>query len=126
MLERSRFFRSAAALDIRIPVTKDELKALLNDLVRKVDTGDLFVYYQVTRGTAVRDHTWDEMTGNLWVMLKPMTIGAVPLGLLTGVVAYGLTRWGMTVFRERRRRRLAERAAHHRVSGPDALGSATR
>ena len=35
-----RFFRSAAALDIRIPVTKDELKALLNDLVRKVDTGD--------------------------------------------------------------------------------------
>ena len=80
-----RFFRSAAALDIRIPVTKDELKALLNDLVRKVDTGDLFVYYQVTRGTAVRDHTWDEMTGNLWVMLKPMTIGdcKTPIKLIT-------------------------------------------
>ena len=35
---------------------QEELKALLNDLVRKMDTGSLFVYYQVTRGTAVRSH----------------------------------------------------------------------
>lgn len=63
----------------------------------------------------------------LWEpVLKPMTIGAVPLGLLAGFVAYGLTRWGMTVFREGRRRRLAERAARHKLSGSDALGSATR
>ncbi|MFE0013871.1 DUF2062 domain-containing protein [Mesorhizobium sp. NPDC059054] len=63
----------------------------------------------------------------LWEpVLKPMTIGAVPLGLLTGCVAYGLTRWGMTAFRERRRRRLAERAARRQISGSDALGSATR
>ena len=38
-----RFFRSANKLKIVMPVTKDELKALLNDLVKKMDTGNLFV-----------------------------------------------------------------------------------
>ena len=63
-----RFFNSAALLDIVMPVTKQELKDLLNDLVKKVDTGDLFVYYQVTRGTGIRDHAYTEGPGNLWVM----------------------------------------------------------
>lgn len=47
-----RFFNNAALLEIRMPCTKAELKALLQELVQKLDTGDLFVYYQVTRGTA--------------------------------------------------------------------------
>lgn len=51
-----RFFNNAGLLKIQMPCTKEELKALLNDLVRKMDTGSLFVYYQVTRGTAVRSH----------------------------------------------------------------------
>lgn len=68
-----RFFNSAGLLKIQIPCTKEELKALLNDLVRKMDTGDLFVYYQVTRGTAVRTHEFPEdCPANLWVMLKPL------------------------------------------------------
>ncbi|MBO4289376.1 MAG: aminotransferase class IV [Lachnospiraceae bacterium] len=66
-----RFFRSAEALDIEIPVTKEELAALLKELVQKLDTGDLFVYFQVTRGTAIRDHVYEKTPGNLWVMLKP-------------------------------------------------------
>ena len=41
-----RFFNSAAALDIEIPKTKQELADLLKELVRKLDTGDLFVYFQ--------------------------------------------------------------------------------
>ena len=44
-----RFFNSAALMDIKMPVTKDALKDLLNELVKKMDTGKLFVYYQVTR-----------------------------------------------------------------------------
>jgi uncharacterized protein (DUF2062 family) len=47
----------------------------------------------------------------LWEpVLKPMIIGAIPLGLAFGLVFYVVTRWGMTVFREQRRKRLAERA----------------
>lgn len=80
-----RFFNSAALLDIVMPVTKQELKDLLNDLVKKVDTGDLFVYYQVTRGTGIRDHAFTEGPGNLWVMLKPAKIsdGIEPIKLIT-------------------------------------------
>lgn len=66
-----RFFNSAALLDIQMPVTKDELRELLTELVKKLDTGDIFVYYQVTRGTAMRSHDYEKMPGNLWVMLRP-------------------------------------------------------
>ncbi|MBE5809187.1 MAG: D-amino acid aminotransferase [Clostridiales bacterium] len=66
-----RFFRSASMLKIEIPMTKDELKALLNDLVKKMDTGDLFLYYQVTRGDGPRAHVFPEGKANLWVTLVP-------------------------------------------------------
>jgi D-alanine transaminase len=66
-----RFFNSAALMDIKMPVTKGELKDLLTELVKKVDTGDLFVYYQVTRGGYTnRLHSFDEsIPANLWVTL---------------------------------------------------------
>ena len=46
----------------------------------------------------------------LWgPVLRPMLFGAVPLGLIFGLVFYGVTRFGMTAFREQRRKRLAEK-----------------
>ena len=48
----------------------------------------------------------------LWApVLKPMLCGAVPLGLIFGLMFYGITRYGMTVFREQRRKRLAEKGS---------------
>lgn len=80
-----RFFNSAGLLDIEMPVTKEELKELLQEMVNKMDTGDLFVYYQVTRGTGVRDHAYTKGPGNLWIMLKPAEIsdGIEPTKLIT-------------------------------------------
>ena len=80
-----RFFNSAGLLDIEMPVTKEELKELLQEMVNKMDTGDLFVYYQVTRGTGVRDHAYTKGPGNLWIMLKPAEIsdGIEPIKLIT-------------------------------------------
>ena len=66
-----RFFRNAGLLKIQLPCTKAEFKELLCDLVKKLDTGDLFVYYQVTRGTGLRAHEFTSGPGNLWVMMKP-------------------------------------------------------
>lgn len=67
-----RFYKSAAALDINIPYTKDEIAIILSELVKKVDSSDQLVYWQVTRGTHIREHTYPEnMKGNLWVMIKP-------------------------------------------------------
>lgn len=80
-----RFFNSAALLDIQMPVTKAELKELLQEMVNKMDTGDLFVYYQVTRGTGTRNHVYTEGPGNLWITLRPAGIdeGLEPIRLIT-------------------------------------------
>ncbi|MCC8027956.1 MAG: aminotransferase class IV [Clostridium sp.] len=68
-----RFFNNAGLLQIEMPCTKEELKGLLCSLVHKMDTGSLFVYYQVTRGTAARTHEFpQEARANLWVTLKPL------------------------------------------------------
>ena len=81
-----RFFRSAGMLEIRVPVSKQELKDLLYDLVGKMDTGDLMVYYQVTRGTGPRGHAFPEGPANLWVTLRPKQINrdTAPVSLITG------------------------------------------
>ncbi len=70
-----RFFNSAGLLDINIPLSKDEMKALLREMVKKVDTGDLFVYWQATRGTQIRNHSFDpDIKANIWIVLKPAKI----------------------------------------------------
>lgn len=80
-----RFFNSAKLLEIQMPVTKAELKQILQEMVNKMDTGNLFVYYQVTRGTGIRNHVYTEGPGNLWIMLKPAEIsdGIEPIKLIT-------------------------------------------
>ena len=51
------------------------MAALIRDLVSKVDDPEQQVYFQITRGTQPRNHTYPEdMTGNFWVVLKPMAI----------------------------------------------------
>jgi D-alanine transaminase len=68
-----RLYNSAALLKIEIGQTKEEMKAILNDLVTKMDTGSNFVYWQVTRGTGNRDHAFptDGSKANLWVAISP-------------------------------------------------------
>ena len=80
-----RFFRSAEALRIEMPVSKAELSDLLDSLVHKMDSGDLFVYYQVTRGSGPRKHIFTEGPGNLWITLTPVSYRTkdIPMGLIT-------------------------------------------
>ena len=70
-----RFYRSAAMVDIKIPMGKAEMAVLIRDLVSRVDDPEQQVYFQITRGTQPRNHTYPEdMVGNFWVVLKPMAI----------------------------------------------------
>jgi D-alanine transaminase len=81
-----RFFSSAAKLRMEVPMTKEELSALLSDLVKRVDDGEQFVYFQLTRGSAPRNHVFPEgVKANLWVMLRPGKIkdNDVPIKLIT-------------------------------------------
>ncbi|MBR5743090.1 MAG: aminotransferase class IV [Clostridia bacterium] len=80
-----RLFRSASMLDIAPPLSKEELKTLLCDLVKLPESGDLFVYYQITRGGGKRTHAFPEGKANLWVTLTPREadVDKTPVSLVT-------------------------------------------
>ena len=81
-----RFYTSAKALDIRIPMEKQALGALLTQLLAEVEGTTHFVYWQVTRGINDRNHVYPEgMPGKLWVMIRPNHLNDpdVPIKLVT-------------------------------------------
>lgn len=55
---------------------------------------------------------WEHLEFNqLWEpLLKPMTVGGIPLGLAFAVTFYFLTRWSVAGFRRQRQNRLLEKA----------------
>lgn len=56
----------------------------------------------------------------LWdPVLKPMTVGSIPLGVSAAIIFYLLTRTAARTFREQRRKRLADRA-RRRAKAQDA------
>jgi len=70
-----RFFQSAKTLRIAPRLTKEELCDLLRELVKRLDCGNLWVYFQLSRGTALRSHEFPaDAASNLWIMLKPAEI----------------------------------------------------
>ena len=70
-----RIYNSASLLNINITETKDEMKAILQEMVNKMDSGENFVYWQVTRGTAKRNHAFPENEKtNLWITISPKDI----------------------------------------------------
>ena len=66
-----RFFNSCKNMEIDPGITKEELLELLTGLVAKCDGNYQFVYWQVTRGTAPRNHAFPGGKSNLWVMIVP-------------------------------------------------------
>ena len=72
-----RLYESARELGIRIPLTKEEFLQLLSELVRKVDSHEQLLYWQVSRGTAMRAHApEEELCGNIWVTIRPKKLAS--------------------------------------------------
>lgn len=69
------FYQSASLIRIQPHLSKNELKELLRDLVKKMDSGDLWVYFQLSRSADMRAHAFPQNPKpSLWVMLKPAVI----------------------------------------------------
>ncbi|MBE6632769.1 MAG: D-amino acid aminotransferase [Ruminococcaceae bacterium] len=69
------FFQSAELISIRPPFTKGELAELLESLVKRMDNGNLWVYFQLSRSADPRTHAFPATPKpRLWVMLKPAEI----------------------------------------------------
>lgn len=71
-----RLYNSARLVQIEIPCSRTELEAILQELVNKVDSPDQMLYWQVTRGTAPRNHIFPGkgVKANLWVTIKPQQV----------------------------------------------------
>ena len=81
-----RLFEGATTLDIKVPHTKEKLRDIICELVKKVDADEQLVYFQVSRGTQMRNHTPDpELVGNLWITVRPqkMRDSYTPMTLMT-------------------------------------------
>lgn len=75
----ARFYTNLARLEIAEPMPAEELSTLLRELVKRVDDDQQFVYWQATRGSALRDHSFPagEPKSNLMIMLRPVPIKPV-------------------------------------------------
>ncbi|MBQ8345516.1 MAG: aminotransferase class IV [Clostridia bacterium] len=81
-----RMFASAERLKLRMPMGYDELCALLEDLVTKVDDGEQLLYWQVSRGTELRSHApASPLTANLLITSRPGKLKDIytPMRLIT-------------------------------------------
>jgi len=67
-----RLYRSLDAIKIKLNVSKEKLKSLLKDLIIRNEMNvDGFIYLQVSRGSAVRNHIFPENTEpNLYAYVK--------------------------------------------------------
>jgi len=80
-----RFFNSAGLVGIKIPGSKEEIAGILREMVQKVEGNELFVYWQVTRGVAPRNHPFPDVPAKFWVMIRPHALSdpAKKLKLMT-------------------------------------------
>ncbi|MCI8512777.1 MAG: D-amino acid aminotransferase, partial [Lachnospiraceae bacterium] len=58
---------------IQIPYTKAEISSILYDMLEKMDDSEIFIYWQMTRGTGLRQHQFPdaETKPNFWIFMKP-------------------------------------------------------
>jgi D-alanine transaminase len=68
-----RLYSSASQVEIEVPCSRAELTRVLYDVVKKLDSPDQMLYWQVTRGTAPRNHIFPlkDVKANLWITSKP-------------------------------------------------------
>ncbi len=66
-----RFYRSADLMQITIEQSKEELAQILREMVSHTSAQTNFLYWQVTRGTDLRHHTFPDGSANLWIMITP-------------------------------------------------------
>jgi D-alanine transaminase len=73
-----RFYKSCGKLRIPFEMTRGKLAAVLQGCVDRVDDRkSLFVYWQATRGTAMRNHAFPEGPANLLITVSPCPLRAI-------------------------------------------------
>lgn len=87
-----RFWNSMRIMRFSPNFTRDHLARELQRVVDLAHTRDNFVYWQITRGTAPRAHTFPDTSPNLWIMVVPE--GFADLSKTLDVVSFEDHRFG--------------------------------
>ena len=66
-----RFFNSMRIMRFEPDFSKEQLAHELQRTVDQADARDNFLYWQITRGTAPRNHPFPDGGPNLWIMVIP-------------------------------------------------------
>ena len=72
-----RLYKNCQILGIVPPMCKNQLYQTIVDLVKLVDGQEKFVYFQVSRGSGIRNHSFTVGEGNLCIMIKPQRLDNV-------------------------------------------------
>lgn len=69
----NRFYSSAGLLKMEVPYTRQELTDIFKSLLKEMDDTDIFIYWQLSRGTNMRNHIFPKapVKPNLWITMKP-------------------------------------------------------
>lgn len=74
-----RFYKSADYMGIIPDFSKDYIEVLIKELIKLVDSEKQFVYWQISRGSGIREHNF---TGkpNIMIMIYPKSIVPINKG----------------------------------------------
>ena len=72
-----RLYKNCQILGIVPPMCKNELSQTITELVKSVEGEEKFVYFQVSRGSGIRNHSFTKGEGNLCIMIKPQQLDNV-------------------------------------------------
>ncbi|MBO5312850.1 MAG: aminotransferase class IV [Clostridia bacterium] len=72
-----RLYHNCKLLDINPPICRKECCELIEDLVKRVDGEEKFVYFHISRGSGIRNHAYDCQQGNICVMIKQQRVDNV-------------------------------------------------
>ena len=72
-----RLYHNCTLLDIVPPICKKELFDTITQLVKEVDGKEKFVYFHISRGSGLRNHSYERGEGNLCIMIKPQPLDNV-------------------------------------------------
>lgn len=72
-----RLFLNCERLDIKIPYTKEQIRDIIWELVKRVDAREKFVYFHISRGSAIREHEYENLQGNLLITITKRETGDI-------------------------------------------------
>jgi D-alanine transaminase len=78
-----RLYFNCKRLGINPPISKEELEKLICEFVKIVEGNEKFVYFHISRGSGLRNHSAMPESGNICIMITPQEIGNIKLKMRT-------------------------------------------